>query len=144
MPYFGQDTFLQAQEKGPLTTPAYRRARAQSRRLARDQGLDRVLRRHRLHALVAPTTGPAWLTDLINGDHVTGDSTTPAAVAGYPSITVPAGFVRGLPVGLSFMGPARSEATLIRLAYAFEQATKARKPPTLAPSLELARPWRTA
>jgi amidase len=129
MPFFGQELFESAQKKGPLTTPAYRTALANCRTLSRAQGIDLVMRQHRLDALVAPTGGPAWTTDLINGDHFTGASSTPAAVAGYPSITGPAGDVRGLPVGMSFIGRAWSEPKLIALAYAYEQATKHRRPP---------------
>jgi len=137
MPYFGQELFLESQKKGPLTTPAYRAARAKCRSLAREQGIDLVMRQHRLDAIVAPTGSPAWTTDLVNGDHFTGASSTPAAVAGYPSITVPAGDVRGLPVGLAFIGRAWSEPRLIALAYAYEQATKHRKPPTFAEHVDL-------
>jgi amidase len=129
MPYFGQELFLQAEKKGPLATPAYRTAAATCGALARAQGIDLVMRRYRLDAIVAPTGSPAWTTDLINGDHFTGASSTPAAVAGYPSITVPAGDAFGLPVGLSFIGKAWSEPRLIALAYAYEQATKHRRPP---------------
>jgi amidase len=132
MPFFGQELFLQAQKKGPLTTPAYRAAAAKCRRLARAQGIDAVMARHRLDAIVAPTGSPAWTTDLVNGDHFTGASSTPAAVAGYGTITVPAGQAFGLPVGISFIGGARSEDKLIALAYAYEQATKHRRPPTFA------------
>jgi amidase len=131
MPFFGQELFLSAQKKGSLATPAYRAALAKCRALARAQGIDLVMRQHRLDALVAPTGGPAWTTDLVNGDHFTGASSTPAAVAGYPSITVPAGNAFGLPVGMSFIGTAWTEPKLIALAYAYEQATKHRKPPTL-------------
>src|SRR5262245_2764229 len=131
MPYFGQELFVRAQKKGPLPTPAYRTAKATCRSLAREQGIDFVLKKYRLDAIVAPTGSPAWTTDLVNGDHFTGASSTPAAVAGYPSITVPAGQAFGLPVGLSFIGTAWSEAKLIALAYAYEQATKHRRPPTL-------------
>jgi amidase len=131
MPYFGQELLLRAQKKGPLTSPAYRTARATCRSLARTQGIDFVLRKYRLDAIVAPTGSPAWTTDLINGDHFTGASSTPAAVAGYPSITVPAGEAFGLPVGISFIGSAQSEARLIALSYAYEQATRHRKPPAL-------------
>jgi amidase len=131
MPYFGQELLLQAQKKGPLTTPAYRTAAAKCRTLARAQGIDLVMRQHRLDAIVAPTGSPAWTTDLVNGDHFTGASSTPAAVAGYPSITVPAGDAFGLPVGISFIGKAWSEPRLIALAYAYEQATKHRRPPRL-------------
>jgi amidase len=134
MPFFGQELLIQAQKKGPLTTPAYRAAAAKCRRLARAQGIDAVMARHRLDAIVAPTGSPAWTTDLVNGDHFTGASSTPAAVAGYGTITVPAGQAFGLPVGLSFIGGARSEDKLIALAYAYEQATKHRRPPAFAPS----------
>jgi amidase len=134
MPFFGQELLIQAQKKGPLTTPAYRAAAAKCRRLARAQGIDAVMARHRLDAIVAPTGSPAWTTDLVNGDHFTGASSTPAAVAGYGTITVPAGQAFGLPVGISFIGGARSEDKLIALAYAYEQATKHRRPPAFAPS----------
>lgn len=137
MPFFGQDTFINAQAKGPLTEKAYLEARAKARRLTRAEGLDVVLARHRLDAIVAPSGGTAWLTDLINGDYGTGGSSGPAAVSGYPSITVPAGFVFGLPVGLSFIGPAWSEARLVGLAYAFEQTSQARRAPAFAPTAPL-------
>jgi amidase len=129
MPYFGQEIFLQSEAKGPLTEPAYKKALATCRRFSRTEGIDAVLAKHKLDAIVAPTGGPAWLIDHVNGDSETGGSSSLAAVAGYPSITVPAGFAFGLPLGISFIGKAWSEATLIRLAYAFEQATKARKAP---------------
>jgi amidase len=135
MPYFGQETFVQAEAKGPLTSPGYRKALATCRRLARTAGLDVVLAKHRLDALVAPTGNPAWPTDLVNGDHFTGSSSTPAAVAGYPSVSVPMGYAWGLPVNLSFFGRAWSEPTLIRLAYAFEQITMQRKAPRFLPTL---------
>ncbi len=137
MPWFGQETFELAEKKGPLSEPAYRRARSECRRLARADGVDATLKRHQLDALVCPTGGPAWVTDLVNGDHFgkAGDSSTPAAVAGYPHITVPAGFVDGLPVGLSFMGPAWSEGFLLRYAFAFEHATGARRAPTFRPTV---------
>src|SRR6185503_20698508 len=126
------------QEKGGLDTPAYRKALETNRRLSRAEGLDAALAKQNLDALVAPTGGPAWLTDLVNGDHFTGvSSSTPPAVAGYPAITVPAGFIFGLPVGLTFMGGAWSEPTLIKLAYAYEQQTRHRKPPRLLPSVTL-------
>jgi amidase len=137
MPYFGQELFLRAQEKGPLTTPAYREALEKNRRLSRAEGIDAVMDQHKLDALVAPTGGPAWTTDLVNGDHFTGGSSTPAAVAGYPNVNVPAGEVFGLPVGISFMGRAWSEATLLRLAYAFEQATHHRRAPRFLPTADL-------
>ena len=133
MPFFGQELFISAQKKGPLSAPVYRTALAKCRALASAQGIDLVLRRYRLDAIVAPTGSPAWTTDLVNGDHFTGASSTPAAVAGYPSITVPAGEAFGLPVGVSFIGGAWSEPRLIGLAYAYEQATKRRRPPALPP-----------
>ena len=129
MPYFGQEHFLAADAKGPLDSPDYLAALETSRRYSRQEGIDQVLTEHKLDALVAPTGGPAWLTDFINGDAETGSFSSPAAVAGYPHITVPAGFVHGLPIGLSLVGTAYSEPTLIRLAYGFEQATKHRRPP---------------
>ena len=135
MPYFGQEIFEMAQKKGPLTTPAYRQALSTCRSRSRTLGIDAVMRTHKLDALVAPTVSPAWPTDLVNGDHYLGSSSTPAAVAGYPSVTVPAGLVNGLPVGISFFGQAWSEAKLLALAYAFEQAAKARQPPKFLPTL---------
>jgi amidase len=137
MPFFGQDIFIRSQAKGTLEDEAYRRARATCIRLARTEGIDRVMTQNRLDAIVAPTGSAAWPTDLINGDHFTGGSSTFAAVAGYPNITVPAGFVFGLPVGISFFGRAFSEAQLIKLAFAFEQATLHRRPPRLSPSVEM-------
>jgi len=127
--FFGQDLFVKAQQKGPLTHPAYRRALARARRLAGPQGIEALLRKHRLVALVAPTNGPSWLIDPINGDHYVGGSSTPAAVAGTPAVTVPMGFAHELPVGLTFMGAAWSEPALLALAFAFEQATHHRHPP---------------
>lgn len=129
MPYFGQDIFIKAEAKGPLSDPTYQKALAKCRTLSREKGIDATMEKHKLDALVAPTAGPAWTTDLVNGDHDSGGSSSPAAIAGYPHVTVPAGFVFGLPVGISFFGHAWSEPTLIKLAYSFEQATKFRKPP---------------
>jgi amidase len=140
MPYFGQEILYQSVEKGPLTTPAYRRALATCRRLSRTLGIDAVIRQHRLDALIAPTGNPAWPIDLVNGDHFTGSVTTPAAVAGYPHITVPAGTVHGLPVGLSFFGPAWSDGALLGMAYAFERATGYRRAPEFLPTLEVGAP----
>jgi len=137
MPYFGQDFFLKAVKKGPLTDYAYQEALAKCRRLSRSEGIDAVMDRHELQAFVAPTIGPACVSDLINGDRWLGGSTTPAAVSGYPSITVPAGYVFGLPVGLSFFGRAWSEPILLKFAYAFEQATKFRQPPAFRPTVDL-------
>jgi amidase len=136
MPYFGQELLVRAQAKGALTSASYRRALAKCRRLSRTEGLDATFARHRLDALVAPTSGPAWLIDHINGDGGVGGSSTPAAVAGYPSITVPAGQVGGLPVGISFMGLAFADAKLIRLAFAFEHLTAARRPPSYTASAQ--------
>jgi len=130
MPYFGQELFVQAQEKGPLTDKAYVDALERCRRLSRQEGLDALLDRHKLDAVVAPAGGPAGKTDPVYGDRGVGGSSSPAAVAGYPNLTVPAGFVFDLPVGISFFGRAYSEPTLLKLAYAFEQATRIRRPPT--------------
>jgi amidase len=129
MPYFGQDLFLKAEAKGPLSEKAYLDALEKNHQLTRTEGIDATMDKYHLDAIVAPTGGPAWLTDLVNGDHVAGGSSNAAAVAGYPNINVTAGFISSLPVGISFFGRAWSEATLIRLAFAFEQATKARQTP---------------
>jgi amidase len=129
MPYFGQDLFLKAEAKGPLTEKAYLDALEKNHQLARTEGIDATMDKYHLDAMVAPTAGPAWLTDLVNGDHSAGGSSNAAAVAGYPNINVTAGFISGLPVGISFFGRAWSEPVLIRLAFAFEQATKARQSP---------------
>ncbi|WP_295990313.1 amidase [Rugamonas sp.] len=135
--YFGQEYLERAQAKDGLDSQVYRDALANNHRYAREEGIDQVLREHALDALVAPTGGPAWLTDFINGDHFGGSFSSPAAVAGYPHITVPAGHVHGLPVGLSFVGAAYSEAPLIGMAYAFEQATLHRRAPQFPPSVSL-------
>ena len=139
MPFFGQEIFEMAEKKGPLTSPAYRKALAICRQRARTLGIDAVIARYKLDAIVAPTGSPAWPIDLVNGDHFLGASSTPAAVAGYPNITVPAGYAYGLPVGISFVGRAWSEERLIGLAYAYEQATKHRKPPRFLPTADLSR-----
>ena len=136
MPHFGQEIFEQAQAKGPLSEPAYLAARDSARRLAGEQGLEAAMDQHGLDAIIAPSTSPAWPTDHVNGDHFSGAGYGIAAVAGTPSITVPSGEVRGLPVGLVFMGRAYSEAQLLGYAHAFEQATRARKAPRYLPSLE--------
>jgi amidase len=129
MKYFGQDLFIKAEAKGPLTGKAYTDALAQNRKLSREQGIDAVMDKHKLDAIIAPTGGPAWLTDLVTGDHFSGGSSQLAAIAGYPNINVPAGYSFGLPVGISFFGRAWSEPKLIAVAYAFEQATNHRKAP---------------
>ena len=129
MPYFGQEILIEAEAKGPLTEAAYRTARDTANRLSREEGVDAALSRHRLDAVLGPSGGPAWATDLVHGDGFSVGSSRPAAVAGYPNVTVPAGHVHGLPVGVSFFGAAWSEPTLIRIAWAFEQATRHRRPP---------------
>lgn len=136
MPYFGQEILLMAQEKGSLQSPAYRRALATNHRLARTLGIDAVMEQHRLDAIIGPTCGPPPPIDLVNGSPGVHGSSTPAAVAGYPHITVPAGYVSGLPVGISFMGRAYGEPTLIRLAYAYEQASEHRRPPQFRPQAQ--------
>jgi amidase len=135
MPYFGQEIMIQAQAKGPLTEKKYLDALASNLKMSRADGIDATMDKYKLDAIVAPTGSPAWPTDLINGDHFTGASSTPAAVAGYPNINVPAGLSHGLPVGISFFGRAYSEPTLIRIAYAYEQATKQRRSPQFIPTL---------
>jgi len=143
MPYFDQELMQQAERKGPLTDQQYRTELARNHQLSRTLGIDKTMAQYRLDALVAPTGGPAWLTDLVNGDGGTATAASPStvtAVAGYPHITIPAGFDHGLPVGISFFGKAWSEATLIKLAYAYEQATKHRRPPAFAATADLSRP----
>jgi len=137
MPYFGQEIFELAQEKGPLTSPEYLDALATGLRLTRAEGIDALMDEHRLDAIIAPTDGPPWPTDLVGGDHFLGGSSTPAAISGYPDITVPLGYIFGLPVGISFFGRAWSEPVLIRLAYAFEQATNVRQAPRFLPTADL-------
>jgi amidase len=133
---FGQDVFESAEKKGPLTEKAYQDALEKNLRLSRAEGIDAVLKEQRLDALIAPTNGPACLIDVVNGDQDTGGCSSAAAVAGYPHITVPAGYVHGLPVGISFFGTAWSEPLLLGLAYSFEQATKARKAPRFLATAE--------
>ena len=137
MPYFGQDIFLKAQQLGPLTTREYVQALEKNHRLARIEGIDAVMDKFKLDALIAPTGGPAWVTDLVTGDHFGGGSSNAAAVAGYPNINVTAGNIFGLPVGISFFGRAWSEPVLLKLAYSFEQATKARKAPKFLPTVDV-------
>jgi amidase len=137
MPYFGQEIFTKAEAKGPLTEKAYLDALEKDRRLSRAEGIDKTMEANKLDALVAPTSGPATLIDLVNGDYGVGGSSTLPAVAGYPHVTLPAGWSRGLPVGISFFGRAWSEPTLIRIAHSFEQATRQRKPPRFLPTADL-------
>ncbi|HEU4570932.1 MAG TPA: amidase, partial [Gemmatimonadales bacterium] len=133
--WFGQEDFLKAQACGPLTDKKYLDARARCVRLSRKEGFDKVVAQHRLDVLVAPTGGPAWTTDLVNGDHFGGSSSSPCAVAGYPHVTVPMGYVSGLPVGLSFMGLPFTETRLLGYAFAYEQATKHRRAPGFLPTI---------
>jgi len=137
MPFFGQEHFLRAVAKGGLDSKEYRDALENNQRYSREEGIDKVLKEHRLDALLAPSNGPAWLTDFIKGDASGGSFSSPAAVAGYPHITVPAGQAHGLPAAISFVGTAWSEPTLIRFAYAYEQASKQRRAPTFAKSVNL-------
>jgi amidase len=137
MPYFGQDIFLKSEQKGSLSTKEYLDALALNQRLSRTEGIDFIMDKFKLDALVAPTAGPAWVTDLINGDHAAGGSSSAAAVAGYPNINVTAGYLWGLPVGISFFGRAWSEPTLIKIGYGFEQLTKARQKPHFLPTIDI-------
>ncbi len=135
--WFGQEHFLRAQAKGGLDSKEYLEALANNRRYSRAEGLDQVLAEHKLDALVAPSATPAFLTDFIRGDNSGGGFSSPAAVAGYPHLTVPAGYVFGLPVGISFVGAAWSEGTLLQLGYAFEQSSRARRAPTFPRSVSV-------
>ena len=134
--YFGQDLFEKAEAKGPLTEPRSLEALTTSRRLSREEGLDAAFASSGVDAIVAPSGGPAWLIDHVNGDHYVGGNSSPAAVSGYPSITVPMGFISGLPIGISFLGSAWSEGLLIDLASGFERITKARRAPRFPASVE--------
>jgi amidase len=135
MKFFAQEHFVSAQAKGGLDSQEYQDALANNQRYSRAEGIDKVMVEHRLDALVAPTCGPAWLTDFTNGDASGGSFTSSAAVAGYPHITVPCGLVHGLPCGLSFVGSAWSEGPLIAMAFDYEQASLQRRTPTYAKSL---------
>jgi amidase len=137
MPYFAQDVFIKAEAKGPLTSKEYTDALGKDLQLSRTEGIDAVMDQNKLDAIMAPTAGPAWFTDWVNGDCSNGGSSNAAAVAGYPDITVPAGFISGLPVGVSFFGRAWSEGTLLKIAYGFEQLTKVRKGPEFLESVKV-------
>ncbi len=137
MPYFGQELFLEGEAKGPLTDKTYINALTTNHRLSRDEGIDAAMDKHNLDALISPTDSPGWMTDLIDGDHFLGGSSQLAAVAGYPHITVPAGFDFGMPLGISFYGRAWSEDVLIKIAYGYEQASKVRKPPKFLATADL-------
>jgi amidase len=138
--YFGQELFIQAEEKGPLTDAKYIEDLRKNQQLAREQGIDAVMAKNRLDAIIAPTNGPAWVTDYLNGDHFAGSSSTAAAVAGYPNVSVPCGYVSGLPIGISFFGRAWSEPTLIKIAFAYEQVTRHRRPPKFLRTLDQVSP----
>ncbi|OGO21009.1 MAG: hypothetical protein A2Z14_12650 [Chloroflexi bacterium RBG_16_48_8] len=137
MPYFGQERMLAAKEKGPLTSKEYLQGMETDHRLSRKEGIDATLQKHPLDAIVAPSGGPAWLIDWVAGDNHSGGSSSPAAVAGYPNLTVPAGYIFGLPVGISFIGGAYQEPKLIKPAFAYEQGTRIRKPPQYLASADL-------
>ena len=136
MPWFGQEIFELAQSKGDLTTDEYLKALADSKLFTGKEGIDLVMNKHKLDALIAPTNGPAWTIDWVNGDHFGGGSSSPASISGYPNITVPMGYVHELPVGISFFGKAWSEPTLLKVAYAYEQAAKHRKAPGFLETLK--------
>jgi amidase len=137
MPYFDQERILAAREKGPLTSKEYLQALETNHRLSRKEGIDATLQQHQLDAIVAPSGGPAWLIDWVAGDNHSGGSSSPAAVAGYPNITIPAGYIFGLPIGISFIGGAYQEPKLLKLAFSFEQGTRVRKPPQYLTSADL-------
>lgn len=135
MPWFGQEIFETAVEKGDLNSEEYLEALKNSKLYAGKEGIDKVMEEHKLDAIIAQTNGPSWSIDWVNGDQFSGGSSSPAAISGYPNITVPMGFVKGLPIGISFFGKAWTEGKLIEIAYAFEQATKHRQSPGLKESL---------
>ena len=135
MPYFKQEILVMAQEKGDLNSKEYQEALATILRANRAEGIDKVMDENRLDAIIGPTGGPAWNIDLVNGDHFGGGSSSPAARAGYPNITVPAGYVHSLPVGLSIFGRAYSEPQVLAIAYAYEQASQHRREPAFIDSL---------
>ena len=137
MPYFGQEIFKMSEEKGTLSDEEYKTALEKCQKLSREDGIDKVIQENQLDAIIAPSGGPAWLIDYINGDHSTGGSSSPSAVSGYSNITVPAGYIFGLPVGISFIGGLFQEPVLLKLAYAFEQATKVRKPPKFQKTINI-------
>ncbi|MHA2066175.1 MAG: amidase family protein, partial [Candidatus Thorarchaeota archaeon] len=137
MPFFGQELMLEAQEKGPLDSPEYIEALEKCQKLSKTEGLDYVLNEHQLDAVIAPSGGPAWLTDHVNGDHFSGGSSSLAAVSGYSSITVPAGYIHSLPVGISFVSGLYQEPKLIGIAFAFEQTTGIRRPPEFKPAVDI-------
>jgi len=136
MPYFEQDLFIKAEARGPLSSKAYRDLESRLSHASKGDGIDKLMQDHKLDAMICPTDSPAWPIDYVLGDHQVATSSTPAAIAGYPHVTVPAFQVYGLPVGLSFFGSPRTEVKLIRYAYAFEQASNARKPPRYPPSIK--------
>lgn len=137
MPYFQQEILEMAEEKGDLESPEYKEALDTILKISREEGIDQTMTEHQLDAIIAPTGGPAWPIDVITGDHFGGGSSTPAARSGYPNITVPAGYVHGLPVGISIFSAAYKEPELIAMAYAFEQASKVRKAPQFLPTFEM-------
>ena len=137
LPYFQQEIMLEAQELGPLTESDYQEALADAMRLSREEGIDAVMEEHGLDAIVAPTGSPAWTTDLVNGDRYHMGSSSPAAISGYPNITVPMGFFVELPVNINIWGRAWSEPELLRIAYAYEQLTQHRQAPKFIPTLDL-------
>jgi amidase len=137
LPFFGQELLIRAEATTTLDDPVYLAALETAQQLSRQQGIDAVMERYNLDALVMPSTVPAWCIDLVNGDPSMGSSSQPAALAGYPAISVPAGEVHALPVGITFVGRAFSEPTLVKLAYAYEYHTHARRPPQFLPTVSI-------